>query len=188
MPPIAPEPMVSPEQADTTPAPELPQEREVIPEPISVQESPVVKEEESTPVISKEEEIITTPTSVEVKVEMGPTDSEVADVELQTPIEREETPQTTEVKPDDITAEIVEKPEDSRTDKVFRLNKNKLESNIVVKGSIDLDAINDRTRPPRKSRAQRKKERLEREQKAIVFAVHVKAVDQVGDESTHRHQ
>ena len=166
-PEIVPEPMVSPEQADTTPAPELPQEREVIPEPISVQESPVVKEEESTPVISKEEEIITTPTPVEVKVEMGPTDSEVADVELQTPIEREETPQTTEVKPDDIAAEIVEKPEDSRTDKVFRLNKNKLESNIVVKGSIDLDAINDRTRPPRKSRAQRKKERLEREQKAI---------------------
>ena len=52
-------------------------------------------------------------------------------------------------------------------DKVFRLPKNKLESNIVVKGSIDLDSINDRTRPQRKSRAQRKKERLEREQKAL---------------------
>ena len=58
-------------------------------------------------------------------------------------------------------------PEKSRSDKVFRLNKNKLESNIVVKGSIDLSSINDRTRPPRKSRAQRKKERLEREQKAL---------------------
>ena len=50
---------------------------------------------------------------------------------------------------------------------MFRLNKNKLESNIVVKGSIDLSSNNDRTRPPRKSRAQRKKERLEREQKAL---------------------
>ncbi len=58
-------------------------------------------------------------------------------------------------------------PEKTRSDKVFRLNKNKLESNIVVKGSIDLSSINDRTRPPRKSRAQRKKERLEREQKAL---------------------
>ena len=58
-------------------------------------------------------------------------------------------------------------PEKSRSDKVFRLNKNKLESNIVVKGSIDLSSINDRTRPPRKSRAQRKKERLEREQKVL---------------------
>ncbi|MDR2815594.1 MAG: translation initiation factor IF-2 [Proteiniphilum sp.] len=56
---------------------------------------------------------------------------------------------------------------EKRTDKVFRLRKNKLESNIVVKGSIDLDSINDRTRPPRKSRSQRKKERLEREQKAF---------------------
>lgn len=62
--------------------------------------------------------------------------------------------------------------EDKKTDEdksgaVFRLHKNKLESNIVVKGSIDLNSINDRTRPPRKSRAQRKKERLEREQKAL---------------------
>ncbi|WP_298650780.1 translation initiation factor IF-2 [uncultured Proteiniphilum sp.] len=60
-----------------------------------------------------------------------------------------------------------EKTDGTRSDKVFRLHKNKLESNIVVKGSIDLDSINDRTRPPRKSRAQRKKERLEREQKAL---------------------
>lgn len=58
-------------------------------------------------------------------------------------------------------------PDKPKSDKVFRLNKNKLESNIVVKGSIDLSSINDRTRPPRKSRAQRKKERLEREQKAL---------------------
>ena len=67
-----------------------------------------------------------------------------------------------EVKPDEEAA----KPE-GRSVKVFRLNKNKLESNIVVKGSIDLSTINDRTRPPRKSRAERKKERLEREQKSL---------------------
>ena len=68
---------------------------------------------------------------------------------------------------EDKTEESAEKPDSSRTEKVFRLNKNKLESNIVVKGSIDLSAINDRTRPPRKSRAQRKKERLDREQKSL---------------------
>lgn len=61
----------------------------------------------------------------------------------------------------------VDSEESDGKDKVFRLPKNKLESNIVVKGSIDLDSINDRTRPQRKSRAQRKKERLEREQKAL---------------------
>ncbi|ULB34521.1 MULTISPECIES: translation initiation factor IF-2 [Proteiniphilum] len=64
-------------------------------------------------------------------------------------------------------AEDAKKAEGTRSDKVFRIHKNKLEPNIVVKGSIDLDSINDRTRPPRKSRAQRKKERLEREQKAL---------------------
>ncbi|MFA7389872.1 MAG: translation initiation factor IF-2 N-terminal domain-containing protein, partial [Proteiniphilum sp.] len=65
---------------------------------------------------------------------------------------------------DDVVTE--EAASDSQ-DKLFRLHKNKLESNIVVKGSIDLDSINDRTRPQRKSRAQRKKERLEREQKTL---------------------
>ena len=57
--------------------------------------------------------------------------------------------------------------EESQPGEVFRIHKNKLEPNIVVKGSIDLSSINDRTRPPRKSRSQRKKERLEREQKAL---------------------
>jgi len=47
---------------------------------------------------------------------------------------------------------------------VFRIHKNLIEPNIVVKGTIDLDSINDKTRPPRKSKAQRKKERIEREQ------------------------
>ncbi|SFK33072.1 translation initiation factor IF-2 [Proteiniphilum acetatigenes] len=64
-------------------------------------------------------------------------------------------------------SEEEEKTDETKSDSVFRLHNNKLESNIVVKGSIDLDSINDRTRPPRKSRAQRKKERLEREQKAL---------------------
>ncbi|QRX64418.1 translation initiation factor IF-2 [Dysgonomonadaceae bacterium zrk40] len=71
-----------------------------------------------------------------------------------------ETEETTET-------ETEETAETKNSDNLFRLNKNKLESNIVVKGSIDLDAINDRTRPQRKSRAQRKKERLEREQKTV---------------------
>ena len=68
-----------------------------------------------------------------------------------------------EVKPADKEQEA----KSTRSEKVFRLHKNKLESNIVVKGTIDLSSINDRTRPPRKSKAQRKKERLDREQKSL---------------------
>ena len=59
-------------------------------------------------------------------------------------------------------AEEIEKPVVAEP---FRLNQNKLESSIVVKGTIDLSAINDRTRPTRKTKSQRKKERIEREQK-----------------------
>lgn len=58
-----------------------------------------------------------------------------------------------------------DKPEETekKSDGVFRLHKEKIESNIVVKGTIDLTSINDKTRPPKKSKAQRKKERIERE-------------------------
>jgi translation initiation factor IF-2 len=61
-----------------------------------------------------------------------------------------------------------EKPEVITTkteNEVFRLNdRPTLKSNIVVKGSIDLSTINDKTRPAKKSKAEKKKERLEREQ------------------------
>ena len=67
----------------------------------------------------------------------------------------------------DTSREETSESDGSKSENVFRLNVNKIESNIVVKGSIDLSAINDRTRPPRKSRAQRKKERLDREQKSL---------------------
>jgi len=52
----------------------------------------------------------------------------------------------------------------AETDDVFRLKSPTLKSNIVVKGSIDLSAINDRTRPAKKTKAEKKKERLEKEQ------------------------
>jgi len=94
-------------------------------------------------------------------------EAETGDEETDQSVAVEETPQTGEDMPEEAAPPVEEKPDQTRSDKIFRLHKNKLESNIVVKGSIDLDAINDRTRPQRKSRAQRKKERLEREQKAL---------------------
>ncbi|MEN9919999.1 MAG: Translation initiation factor [Bacteroidota bacterium] len=57
----------------------------------------------------------------------------------------------------------VETPNDL-DDSVFRLNNTAIKSNIVVKGSIDLSAINDRTRPAKKTKAEKKKERLDKEQ------------------------
>ncbi|NDV94988.1 translation initiation factor IF-2 [Dysgonomonas sp. 521] len=50
-----------------------------------------------------------------------------------------------------------------KEDNVFRLNKTTIKSNIVVKGTIDLSSINDKTRPAKKTKAEKKKERLEKE-------------------------
>lgn len=53
--------------------------------------------------------------------------------------------------------------EGEKENKIFRLNNPTIKSNIVVKGSIDLSAINDKTRPAKKTKAEKKKERLEKE-------------------------
>ena len=54
--------------------------------------------------------------------------------------------------------------EGKESEDIFRLNKTTIKSNIVVKGSIDLSSINDKTRPAKKTKAEKKKERLEKEQ------------------------
>ncbi|WP_029904758.1 translation initiation factor IF-2 [Prevotella sp. 10(H)] len=61
-----------------------------------------------------------------------------------------------------VSQDVEEEKEDSEN--VFRLNKTVIKSNIVVKGSIDLSSINDKTRPAKKTKAEKKKERLEKEQ------------------------
>ena len=73
--------------------------------------------------------------------------------------------------------ETAEKP---KKDKIFRIHT-EVESNIVVKGTIDLDSINEKTRPARKTRAQRRKERLEKEQNSK--KVKEEAVKQLKKES-----
>lgn len=64
--------------------------------------------------------------------------------------------------PTPVVAPVVE--EEKEEDDIFRLNKTTIKSNIVVKGSIDLSSINDKTRPAKKTKAEKKKERLEKEQ------------------------
>ena len=100
--------------------------------------------------------------------------AEIKEKKTQEKTEKEvETKVDTESKPEEAKVDNVEenkgeeKEEDVEEgdDELFRLKSNRLEPNIVVTGTIDLSAINERTRPARKSRAQRKKERLEREGK-----------------------
>lgn len=62
-----------------------------------------------------------------------------------------------------ISENIEEKSSQEEDDDVFRLKSPTLKSNIVVKGTIDLSAINDKTRPAKKTKAEKRKERIEKE-------------------------
>lgn len=58
--------------------------------------------------------------------------------------------------------QVVEKTEE-KEDNLFRLNSAKLESKIKVTGKIDLDALNQSTRPKKKTKEERRKERDEKQ-------------------------
>lgn len=105
------------------------------------------------------------PVVVEVKeeVQQEPVTIEVDEKTIPVLIEEKEEPQQEQVAVSTPTVEQ-EVEEEKATDDIFRLNKATIKSNIVVKGSIDLSSINDKTRPAKKSKAEKKKERLEKEQ------------------------
>jgi len=63
-----------------------------------------------------------------------------------------------------------ESNEDTSEEEIFRLNKPVLKSTIKVTGQIDLAAINQSTRPKKKSQAEKRKERAEKEKKAALAA------------------
>lgn len=85
------------------------------------------------------------------EVEVKPSVSEEIVPEIQNPVVEEK----------EITTAVKESEGD---DNIFRPNTPTLKTNIVVKGTIDLSSINDKTRPAKKSKAEKKKERLERNQ------------------------
>ncbi len=142
------------------------EEKPVQPEPAEEPEKVVVPHEEAP------EEMPAAP--VEVRKEEPVEVEEVAAPEPEPEEEKQaETPEDKEA----------ETPEDEKSTEVFRIHKELKEPNIVVKGTIDLESINDRTRPPRKSRAQRKKERIEREKEQNAKKVKEEAVKSLKKES-----
>lgn len=109
---------------------------EKIEEPVVIEEPKTITSEENSAVEQEEEK----------KVEIENTrDNETTQ-------EAEQTMKNT-------SEESTEKIDDD----VFRLNNNAIKSNIVVKGTIDLSSINDKTRPAKKTKAEKKKERLTKE-------------------------
>ena len=153
---------------------EEPIQQEVEEEPI-VQQTP---EPEEIVVLHEETsvEIETPSVEIEETVEAGEKEEEQEAEEKEDYVDQDE---EIEVEEDEETSTQDKKP----SDEVFRIRKEIKEPNIVVKGSIDLESINDRTRPPRKSRTQRKKERIEREKEQNAKKAKEEAVKNLKKES-----
>ncbi|WP_418892860.1 translation initiation factor IF-2 [Limibacterium fermenti] len=151
-----------------TEKPEIPQTPE--PEPVKETIVPPAEEKKEEKKEEKAEELPSpdeTPAAEPEKAEDSPVEKEATPA----PEEKEE-PQQEDNHKQEIELTEVEQPSQEKTEQkepeeIFRIHQNKPEAKIVVKGTIDLNSINDKTRPPRKSKAQRKKERLEREQKEL---------------------
>lgn len=158
-----------------------------------VEEKTEVKVEEKAeePVQKEVEEKAIAPETVEPEEIVIPHDATPAETEEAHSFEIEEAREEAADKERDnysdqnetIEAEEDSVPRDKKPDEIFRIHKELKEPNIVVKGSIDLESINDRTRPPRKSRAQRKKERLEREKEQNAKKAKEEAVKNLKKES-----
>jgi len=71
-------------------------------------------------------------------------------------------PVVVETIPEVLASEVGEAEEVSSEPAIFTLGGNKLESNIKVIKTIDLDALNQSTRPKKKTQAEKKKEREEK--------------------------
>ncbi len=109
------------------------------------------------------EEILSETDSVPAKEDIHEEGIEKDETEIQENETVEEEEDFDNDEDDDEDEEEETAASEEKSDEVFRIHKEIKEPNIVVKGTIDLDSINDRTRPPKKSKAQRKKERLDRE-------------------------
>lgn len=153
-----------------------PEEKVVEPkkeEPISAapQEKPQVKVvekvEKPQPAVAQPQ-----PAAQEIKTENKAAEKEDKPVEKapeKKPVENKpvETKEKEEVKPQPKPIEekpAVEKPQEVKTeDNVFTLGTPELKSKLNVVGQIDLDALNQSTRPKKKSKEERKKEREDKE-------------------------
>lgn len=128
----------------------------------------LVREEEKTQEEEKEIEIITESVIDKEEEKTAPVEEniEAKSVEAEEPVAILQTTEiVAETEPE--TTDSVKEEESTNAseegDDVFRLKSPTLKSNIVVKGTIDLSAINDKTRPAKKTKAEKRKERMDKE-------------------------
>lgn len=154
---------------------EEPQMKTKTEEPAEAVAETVVRDSAEKPI---EETSVEETTVAQAAQKLGetPASSSLVEKSHEAPVEphfEEVVEEIPEAKPEEESPKTEEAGKENRTvpektDEVFRIHKEIKEPTIVVKGTIDLESINDKTRPARKSKAQRKKERLEREKEQNV--------------------
>ena len=123
-----------------------------ISEPTSDPEPEVVEEPEEEELIQPEPEIESEPEEESVLE---------ADEEMGTELEEDSYEEEEEVIPEEIEEE--ENVELEKDSEIFTLRTPKLTTNINVVGKIDLNALNQQTRPKKKSKEEKRKEREAKE-------------------------
>ncbi|MDR3062134.1 MAG: translation initiation factor IF-2, partial [Dysgonamonadaceae bacterium] len=152
------------------PAQEIPHEEEPIATPAPV-------EEERLPLPEVEPEKIPVPEEEEYQEPERTEISESEEDHLEEDFENSEEEIEEEKGEEDFVENSLENTiEEEKENKVFRLNRPTFESNIKVRGMIDLSSINQSTRPKKKSKEEKRKERAERDKK--VLTVDIKKVAQ----------
>ena len=136
---------------------------EPVEKPEPVVEKPVV-EAEKKPVEEKPEPVVEKPEEKAEPVVESPVEEPVVEVEQpQTVAEETTQPEDEAEEPDDETPQVAEQPAAASTTEVFSLrSESKLAPKVNVLGKIDLSALNQSTRPKKKTKEEKKKEREEK--------------------------
>ncbi len=151
-----------------------PMKEEPKPQPVAAEEKKVA--EEVKPVVNevKKEEVTVTPATSEPK----PVKEEPKPVVVEKPVETEKkvveevkkeepkvvvSPEKTEKKEEKPVAEAPVTPVEKEEEGVFKIRPTEFVSKINVIGQIDLAALNQSTRPKKKSKEEKRKEREEKE-------------------------
>ena len=160
------------------------------PEPAPIAETP--KEEKNITPQSEEQQPAPQPTKQEEKTPVAELKNETVATEPQpTPtLPKEEVPAqetTTEVTENNNVEE--KKEEEQKDESIFKIRPTEFVSKINVIGQIDLDALNQSTRPKKKSKEERRKEReekekLRQEQKKQMKDAIIKEIRKVDDKAS----
>ena len=128
---------------------------------------PAVVEPAETPVV-QEGPAKPEPENKQAEVEKTEVKTEEAPVQ-QPQVEEKQEPKQPEIKAEELKPEPMEEEkkqqsvQENKEDEVFKIRPTEFKSKINVVGQIDLAALNQSTRPKKKSKAEKKKEREEKD-------------------------